>query len=344
MLKIKGFLKENEISLSRFISFCLYDKNQGFYQRNSIGKHFITSPEVSQLFGECISIFFILLLKKFNVSNFCELGPGNGTLMKDLIRTVNKFINHSLTFNLYEKSNYLRELQTKKLKGLKSNSLEINFLSKLDLKKEPYFFICNEFFDALPINQFEKKNNNWFEKRIIFENKFKLIDRLIKKKFSGKFKNGDIIEESPLTNLYMKRICNHIKKFGGGLLIFDYGPFRKMNIDTLQALYHSKKCGILDFPFKSDITYHVKFETMKKISKSYGLKSYGPISQRKFLFFHGINERIADLSKKIKSKKTLFDLETQFERLTTPYGMGSLIKCLFITNYEFESKAFGNYE
>ncbi len=344
MLEIEKLLYKNHISLSRFINLCLYRKDSGFYQKNSIGKHFVTSPEVSQLFGECISIFFLLLLKKFNVNNFCELGPGNGTLMKDLIRTLKKFIDHPVSFNLFEKSVFLRNLQKKNLKEFNFNEIKINFLSKLNLKKEPYFFICNEFFDALPINQFEKKKNNWFERRVIFKDKFKLINKQTNVSFSNKFKNGDIVEESPLSNLYMKKICKHIKNFGGGILIFDYGPFQKKNIDTLQAIYDSKKCGIFDKPFKSDITYHVNFEKLKKISNSFGLRSYGPISQRKFLFFNGINERFYDLSNKVRSKKTLNDLEKQFERLTTPYGMGSLIKCLFVSNYDFKLKAFEKYE
>ncbi len=140
MLDIRDFLKLNHISLSRFINYCLYKKSQGFYQKNSIGTHFVTSPEVSQLFGECISIFFLLLFKKYKISSFCELGPGNGTLMKDLILILKKFIKHSMSFYLYEKSVFLKKLQMDNLSNLNSVSCKINFLNKLKFKKEPIFF------------------------------------------------------------------------------------------------------------------------------------------------------------------------------------------------------------
>ena len=140
MLEIRDFLKINNISLSRFINYCLYKKDKGFYQKNSIGTHFITSPEVSQLFGECVAIFFILILKKYKVLSFCELGPGNGTLMKDLILCFKKFIKDSMSFNLYEKSIFLRELQMNNLSKFNSTHYKINFLKKLRFKKEPIFF------------------------------------------------------------------------------------------------------------------------------------------------------------------------------------------------------------
>ena len=140
MLEIKDFLKSNHISLSRFINYCLYKKEKGFYQQNLIGSHFITSPEVSQLFGECVAIFFSLILKKCNVHTFCELGPGNGTLMKDLILSLKKFIKDSMSFYLYEKSIFLRKIQINNLSNLNSTSHKINFLNKLQFKKEPIFF------------------------------------------------------------------------------------------------------------------------------------------------------------------------------------------------------------
>ena len=340
MLEIKDFLKSNHISLSRFINHCLYKKDKGFYQKNSIGRHFVTSPEVSQLFGECIAIFFLLILKKQKVSSFCELGPGNGTLMKDLISIMKKFIKDSMSFYLYEKSNFLKKLQINNLSNFNSNFCKINFLNKPKFKKEPIFFFCNEFFDALPINQFEKVNNIWFERRVTFSNKFEIVNIKTTEKFNKNYKNGDIIEISPLSTLYLIKILKHIKHYGGGFLIFDYGPFSKSNVNTLQALRYSKKCDILDFPFQSDITYHVNFKDFISIAKKLGLISYGPITQKDFLFFHGINERVLNIISQTSSTERIESLNKQFERLTSPSGMGGLIKCIFISREKINSTVF----
>ena len=340
MKKIEKFLKKNTLSLSRFINYCLYMKDHGFYQNNKIGKHFVTAPEVSQLFGECIGLFLVIIMKKIKVENFCELGPGNGTLMRDIIVTISKFINTNLSFFLYEKSIFLKSIQEKNLTKFISNNVKIEFIKSLKLSNKPCLFICNEFFDALPINQYEKKNNQWYEKKVIFENGYKIINQKTCEKFPAKFSNGDILEISPLTNLYMKKICRHIYKFGGGALIFDYGPFKKKKINTLQAIYNSKKCGLLDFPFKSDITYHVDFENLKRISDEFGLHFYGPIAQNKFLYFNGINERAMSIIEKLKSSDKINTLEKQFEILTSSSKMGDLIKCFFITKIKLELNFF----
>ena len=102
----KKLIKKNGISLSEYIDFCLYDKNVGYYENISrIGDDFITSPEVSQLFGECISVFFLYLsnLNSFqDLNRIAEFGPGNGTLISDIIRSLNSYnkllINHFAYF------------------------------------------------------------------------------------------------------------------------------------------------------------------------------------------------------------------------------------------------------
>ena len=320
--KIYNIFKKGEtLSLSRFIFLCLYEKNHGYYQKNRIGTDFITAPEISQLFGECISIFIASINQKIgNIRDFCELGPGNGTLIKDLSKNLNKLIKDELNFYLFEKSNSLK-------KNIKKNTNDINIshLKKLTFPPRPIFFIANEFFDALPINQFEKTSEGWFERRVgLIDDKLKLI---LKKNTFLKFeenygKNGDIDEISPYANLYLKRIFSHLKEFGGGLLIFDYGPLKKKKIDTLQSIFKKKKSYFLNNLYDSDITYHVDFEKIKQQAIKSDLFFHGPITQKKFLFFNGINERFIKLSKNLQSKKQFEILNSQFTRLTDAKGMG----------------------
>ena len=56
------------ISISRFINLSLYENNRGYYKTKKVGEDFITSPQISQMFGECIAIFFLhfklIILKK----------------------------------------------------------------------------------------------------------------------------------------------------------------------------------------------------------------------------------------------------------------------------------------
>ncbi len=342
--KIKDIINKNgSISLSRFVHFCLYDREIGYYEKKKIGSDFITSPEVSQMFGECVSIFIITMLKSQKLKNFCELGPGNGTLIEDLITTKSKNLKKKLNIFLYDKSQIKKILQKKKIKKFRNQNIKINILKNFRLKKEPYFFICNEFFDALPINQFEMIKNHWYEKRITVKNGFfKIVYQKnnFKNEIKSKSINGDVIETSPLTDLYLNKIFQQIKIYGGGVLIFDYGPYLKKKIDTLQVISKSKKANFLENVFESDITYHVDFEKIKEQSNSFGLYNYGPISQKKFLFFYGINERLMTLLKNNNSNKTQSILNYQFNRLTDPKGMGGLIKCLFITNKNMNIDAF----
>ena len=339
--KIKILLSNHKsISMSRFINLCLYESGNGYYTKKKVGEDFVTSPQLSQMFGECISVFFSLIQKKtFQTTNFLELGPGNGLLLRDLIRSIYKIKKEKINYFFLEKSNFLKVNSLKDL----SDKANITKLEKFILEKKPYYFICNEFFDALPINQFERKKNIFYEKRIILKNsKFEIIRK--KSKFFSKkkinIKEGDVLEISPLSNLYLNKIFKHLNIYGGGIIIFDYGPSVKKKIDTIQAIRNKKKNNFLEHPYESDITYHIDFQEIKEKSLKFGLKAYGPISQKKFLYYNGINERFISLTKNLQSDKQLKALESNFRRLTDPEGMGGLIKCIYISKKELDLSYF----
>ena len=166
------FLKNNsKIPLDRFINKVLYDKNNGYYMnKNPIGYRgdFVTSPNISIMFSEMIAVWLISFWEKIGCPkhfNIVELGAGNGEMILQILKTVEKFniFKSSSSFFIYEKSLYLKKLQKKKIKFK-----NVKWINKLErIPKFPSIFIANEFFDALPIKQFVKKNNNWYEKYVI---------------------------------------------------------------------------------------------------------------------------------------------------------------------------------
>ena len=77
--------------------------------KKKVGEDFVTSPQLSQMFGECISVFFSLIQKKtFQTTNFLELGPGNGLLLRDLIRSIYKIKKEKINYFFLEKSNFFK--------------------------------------------------------------------------------------------------------------------------------------------------------------------------------------------------------------------------------------------
>ena len=105
--------KNGSLNVAEFIEICQF-KDDGYYLKNNpIGRDndFITSPEISQMFGEVLTIFLINFWenKINNNFNLVELGPGKGTLLNDILRTSSinqKFLN-SMDLTLIEKNKSL---------------------------------------------------------------------------------------------------------------------------------------------------------------------------------------------------------------------------------------------
>ena len=337
------------ISFDKFVDIALYHKKTGYYmKKNPFGKDgdFITAPNISILFSEMLAIWCLAFWEHLGCPkkiNIIELGAGNGEMMYQMIKAFKRFdkFRESSNYFILEKSQFLKKIQKKKL-----NSHKITWLNSINkLKNGPNIFLANEFFDALPIKQFIKKNNKWYEKSIKKNNinKFEFVNVItnikdLEKKIKINLsKNQKIIEFSPLTYDYLNIISKKINIFQGGLLIVDYGYLKKKMRDSLQSVYKHNFNNVLDNFGKSDITYNLNFFLLKKIVKKLNLKVVGLTSQRNFLTKLGILNRAEILTKNLQFSKKA-DIYYRIKRLIDKNFMGELFKVMFVTGKNIKFK------
>ncbi|KAI2471442.1 DUF185 domain-containing protein [Annulohypoxylon bovei var. microspora] len=177
------------IPLASYMRMCLTSDTGGYYTgaieagRDQFGRKgdFITSPEISQIFGELVGIWFVAEWmsqgRPRQGVELIEVGPGRGTLMDDMLRTMRNFKDMSSsieTVYLVEASAELRITQKNLLCGedavmreskigwhstSKYSNLPIVWTDSIkaipqDPSKTP-FIVAHEFFDALPIHAFQ---------------------------------------------------------------------------------------------------------------------------------------------------------------------------------------------
>ena len=338
--KIKNniVLKKNHIRLDKFIKYALFDKDGYYYAKNPIGKNrdFITSPEISQVFGEIIGqyLYYFWKTKIKSQFNLIELGPGNGTLFYDIANSLEKysdFFDNSKIFFI-EINEKLIEKQKNKIKNLQLNNVswgdKINFRHNI-----PSIIYSNEFFDCFPVRQFVNKDF-WFEKYISIniDNNFCFKEKLITNKkllsYLNKFNNYDILEISFERNNYFEKICKYIHKNGGLFFTIDYGYFKNIKNFTLQGIQNHKLSNILENVGNKDISSHVNFKDLITIAKKNRLKIDEFCTQKEFFTKFGILERKKYFKKKNNTKK----FDDAIDRLIDENQMGNLFKCLVVSN------------
>lgn len=351
------FVKHDYLDLNTFLNIILYDKKLGFYKSIKLKKdeligqkgHFTTGPEISQLFGELVGIWILQLCRENNFCNInlLELGPGKGTLMKDILKIFSQQKRTiKIKIHLLELSKVLKSYQKENLKNYCHDLKWYNNIFKIkdQLNDNPTIIVSNEFFDCFPINQFTfYKTKNIFTKKIVKlrENKFffdekvlnsqdiPLISNIIKNDLD-KLNEKTIIEYSTLLSSHIDEICKILIKNTGAKLLIDYGRNNPYG-DTLQSVFKNKKSNLFDKIGESDYSSLVDFRNIKNIVENKNLQFYPIKTQREFLLEMGINERVENLSLSATQFEKR-DLLAGYERLISKRQMGEIFKVNCFSN------------
>ncbi|RLM93512.1 NADH dehydrogenase [Panicum miliaceum] len=381
---LKSIIKfrSGPISVAEYMEEVLTNPQSGFYINRDVfgeGGDFITSPEVSQMFGEMIGVWAMCLWEQMGRPekvNLIELGPGRGTLLADLLRGSAKFVNFTkaLNINLVECSPTLQKIQYNTLKcedepvddGKRTVSklcgAPVCWHASLEQvpSGSPTIIIAHEFYDALPIHQFQKASRGWSEKMVDLaeDSLFRFVlsphptaSLLYLSKRCGWASSEELekvehIEVCPKAMELTEQIADRISSDGGGALIIDYGKDGIVS-DSLQAIRKHKFVHILDDPGSADLSAYVDFASIRHsaLEASDDISVHGPMTQSQFLGSLGINFRVEALLQNCTEEQAE-SLRTGYWRLVgdgeapfwegpedqAPIGMGTRYLAMAIVN------------
>lgn len=322
------------MSLADYMAACLMDPRHGYYATRDpfgAGGDFTTAPEISQMFGELIGLCLAQSwLDQGAPAPFvlAELGPGRGTLMADLLRATRGVPGFHAAMRpwLIEASPALRNLQAETLARD-----DITWADRIEaLPEAPLFLVANEFFDALPIRQFQRDERGWRERVVGLdgdrltlglgpETALVDLDHRV-----ADTRAGDIVETCTPGAAIAAGIGARIAAHRGAALLIDYGDWRSLG-DTFQAVAGHAPTDPLAAPGAADLTAHVDFEALARAATPAAHTRLTP--QGVFLDRLGIGARAEALARGLGGAALDSHLAA-FRRLTDAQEMGTLFKVL----------------
>lgn len=379
------------LSVATYMRQCLTHPTLGYYnQQTPFGREgdFITSPEISQMFGELVGIWFItqwLSMSQPTSVTLVELGPGKATLLSDLLRAASKFpkfLRSIQTIHLLETSDSLREIQRIKLCGNNPARLKEGIwygrstygpevcwhadLASVPNDLEHPMILAHEFFDAIPINAFERTEHGWRELLVDYkavENApgsiepdavlsfthhiddfhLTLSKRESRQSMSlaasprySAFQSSQRVEVSSEAQAIARRIAVLVagkdKLSSGAALIIDYGPSQTVPINSLRGIRSHKIVSPFKDPGYVDLSVDVDFEGLASQARQVDrISIHGPVLQSHWLHGLGIEARREILKDKARDEMTKQRVEGEYHRLVDCTGMGKAYKVMAIT-------------
>ena len=351
----KKIRETGPITIAEFMTICLLDPTNGYYPtRDPFGKDgdFITSPEISQMFGELIGLWCMQTWHDMGQPkkiNLIEYGPGRGIMMQDIVRVAKLDSNflESINITFIEASPVLEAIQAE---TLSKAPCPVNWASNLEeIPQMPTIILGNEFLDCLPIRQFIQTDENkglkgWRERLVTVKNNnlafgispFELPQwqKKVLPTSHNKAIQNDLLEFCPAFSQIIDELKKRSLNNDTRALFVDYGPATTDFGDTLQSLKEHRKVNVFSDLGNADLTARVNFEHLVNLSINNNLSVTSVITQGEFLCNMGIKVRAKNLMK--AKPESMINIQRQLNKLISRDEMGALFKVIC-----FQSEGLG---
>jgi NADH dehydrogenase [ubiquinone] 1 alpha subcomplex assembly factor 7 len=321
------------LTVAQYMTACLHDPQFGYYATRpalGAGGDFLTAPLVSQMFGELVGLWAVESWDRLGRPprvRLVEAGPGDGTLMSDVLRAarlVPEFLAAADVW-LVEVSEPLKVAQRARL------GERVGWAASLDdvPAGAPVILLANELLDCLPARQWLRTAQGWSERLVGLDDAGALVFGLAAAAPpvpSGwaREEPGDVLEVSAAQQAFGDAAGARVARDGGCALLIDYGRAAPGPGDTLQALRRHRKVDPLEAPGEADLTVHADFPAVLAAAARQGAVAAPLLTQGEFLRRLGIEARAAALARARPDQAG--QIARQLERLIGPDRMGELFK------------------
>uniref|UniRef100_A0A8C7CQB2 Protein arginine methyltransferase NDUFAF7 n=1 Tax=Oncorhynchus kisutch TaxID=8019 RepID=A0A8C7CQB2_ONCKI len=355
------------ISVAEYMREVLTNPVMGYYVQNDMlgpDGDFITSPEISQIFGELLGIWCLsewMGAGKPSRFQLVEFGPGRGSLANDILRVFSQLRGAlggaAVSVHLVEVSPKLSQVQAQCLTGDQSQvsasedepvyrhgttttGLPISWYRNLDDVPRGFsIYLAHEFFDALPIHKFQGTEKGWREVMVDIDpdepGKLRLVIVPAPTLASTQLIQADEkrrhVEVCPEGGVIVQRLANRITEDGGAALIADYGH-DGTKMDTFRGFKGHKLHDVLASPGSADLTADVDYSYLRRMAGA-TVACMGPVSQKDFLKNMGIDTRLQVLLRNCADPSTRAQLIQGYDMLTNPLKMGERFQFFTMLNH-----------
>ncbi|XP_041831977.1 protein arginine methyltransferase NDUFAF7, mitochondrial isoform X1 [Melanotaenia boesemani] len=344
------------IPVAEYMREVLTNPVTGYYVKKDVlgpDGDFITSPEISQIFGELVGVWIVsewMGAGRPGTLQLVELGPGKGSLAGDILRVFSQLRSvlgeTSVSLHLVEVSPALSLVQAQNLTGTCSREAHreddpvyrrgttgmgtpASWYRRLeDVPAGFSIFVAHEFFDALPIHKFQKTEQGWREVMVDTDPdkpdalRFVLAPSptLASCTLVQAGERREHVEVCAEGGVIIQQLAQRIVGDGGAALIADYGH-DGTKTDTFRGFKEHQLHDVLSSPGSADLTADVDFSYLRWMAGG-GVACLGPISQRTFLKNMGIDTRMQVLLRSCSDASSRKQLISSYHRLTDPADMG----------------------
>ena len=359
------------INFSEFMNIALYQPGLGYYsgglQKFGVKGDFITAPEVSPLFGQCIALQLVDIFNHFRAETdqkiyVLEFGAGSGLLAIDILQQLESLNALPDEYLIIELS---AELQQRQQKTIKDKSPElfkrVKWLEQLPDDLSSVVVIANEVLDAMPVENFKVtksrieslmvgvEDGNIISQYMPASDSVKKVITELQQRSEFQFLDGHnqsnyCSEYNPAVRGWLSLLASKIDKMVALLIDYGYNEKEYYHADrstgTLMCYYQHRAHGDFSYwPGLQDITAFVNFTDVAYSAVASKFDVAGYTTQAAFLLSCGLSDlhesQVSDgVQQQVK-------LSQQIKTLTLPSEMGDRFKVIALTkNYDESLKGF----